>query len=238
MTRLPTAALNLLLPLTLTAAPLGVVKLDSPPKPEWVVVPCDPVLTTLSVPTASVWVLVDDQPACDLRPASDGKTATFAAAGDGQYRVLVIAEKEVHRVKLVRATNPPQPMPPTPGPGPQPDPKPPAPADPLVRVLQAGYDADTRTAELKRTDLLDLIELYRQAGTLAADPAVPTAGDLVKRVRDAATVLKIVGLPDCRKAIAGELVAVFPEDTPLTADTRKKAGDTFARIKVCLEGVK
>ena len=219
----------------------AVVKLDSPPKPEWVAVQCDPVLTTLIAPTASVWVLVDDQPACELRAAADGKTATFAAAGDGQYRVLVIAEKEVHRVKLVRATVPPQPMPPGPGPGPPPPPTPPtppAPTDPLTVRLQTAFDADPRAAVERTADRLLLVELYAQAATMAADSAVASTGDLVNRVRAAATGLKITGLADCRKVIGAELAAAFPDDTPLDDDARKKLAAVFAHIKACLEAVK
>lgn len=227
----------------LTAVPAfggPVVKLDSPAKPEWVTVQADPVLTTLSVGyNGGKWVLVDDGPQCDLRAAADGKTATFAATADGQYRLLVISGEDVHRVKVVRAVKPPEPMPPGPDPNPKPpEPKPPAPADPLVKLLQAGYDADPRAAEAKRPDLLDLIELFRQAGLLAVDAKVTTAGQLVSRVAEASKALGITGLVDVRKSIILELQAAFPEDVPLTADSRKKATDLFARLKVALEQVK
>lgn len=215
----------------------GVTKLDSPPKPEWVTVKADPLLTTLSVDKAAKWILIDDGPQCDLRPAADGKTATFAATVPGRYRVLVVAGEEVFRV-AVQVPDVPQPMPPDPKPPVPPTPPTPPPADPLVKVLQAAYDADTRAAKDKESDRLDLVELYRQASTLALDPSVTTTGQLVARVRDAAKALGIVGLSDCRKAIAGELQAAFPEDAPLTADSRKKAADLFGRIKAALEGVK
>lgn len=222
-------ALPLLLASAAHATAGGVVKLDSPPKPEWQVIQADAGITTLAVgDKPAKWVLVDD--GADLSPSADGKTAAFAAAADGHYRLIVVADGEVHRVKVVKATSPPQPMPP--GPDPQP------PSDPLVKLLQAAYDADPRQPEPKRKDLLDLAEIYRQAGTLAADPAVATAGQLVARVREAAKALGIVGLADVRKAIGAELQAVLPEDVPLTAETRKRAAEVFARVKAALEQVK
>lgn len=228
-------------PIAAQAAGGGVVKLDSPAKAEWVVIQADPVQTTLSVggDVAAQWVLVDEGPQVDLRAAADGKTATFSALADGQYRVLVVAGKDIHRVKVVRASPnpmPPGPNPPDPGPGPQPPPVPPA--DPLVKKFQDAYGLDTRAPEAKKTDLLDLIELYKQAGVLADDKTVATADVLVSRVRDAAKALGLDGLADLRKAIGAELVAVFPESVPMDDAARKKARDVFARIKTNLALVK
>lgn len=207
-----------------TAADKGVVKLEAPPPAEWVTVQADPVLTTLSAPAAAKWVLVDDGPACELRPSADGKAATFAATSDGHYRVLVISGDDVFRVKVVKGGGD--------------DDRKPKPTDPLVKLLQTAFDLDTRTADAKRHDLLDLVELYRQAGMLALDANITTTGQLVVKVRDAAKALGVVGLAEVRKAIGAELTAVFPEDVPLTAESRAKAAATFGRIKAALEGVK
>jgi hypothetical protein len=147
-----------------------------------------------------------------------------------------VAGEDVHRV-AVQVPDVPNPMPPGPGPNPNP-PEPPKPADPLVKVLQAAYDADTRDRAAKETDRLDLVELYRQAAGLALDPAVTTAAQLVTRVRDAAKALGVTGLTEVRTAIARELAAAFPEDAPLTAASRAKAAELFGRIKAALEQVK
>jgi hypothetical protein len=228
----PTA---ILLALALTPAAGGVTKLDAPAQAEWVAVQADPRLTTLAVDSAGVWFLLDDDGA-ELRPAQDGKTATFTADRDGHYRVVVVCDKQVHRVKVVKASTPPQPMPP--GPDPQPKPPEPKPADPLVKVFQAGYDADARPRAEKESDRLDLIELYRQAADLADDAKIETAEALILKVRKAAEALKVAGLLDVRKAVATELQAAFPENVPMTADARKKAADLFARFRACLEQVK
>lgn len=214
-----------------------VVKLDVPAKPDWVTVQADPVLTTLSVgDKPGKWFLLDDSPVAELRPAADGRTATFAATADGQYRLAVVVGEDVHRVKVVRATKPPEPMPPNPGPKP---PEPPAPpVDPLVKLLQDGYDADRRAAADKKSDLLDLIELFRQAGLLAADAKVTTAGQLVSRVAEASKALGITGLVDVRRSLILELQLAFPEDVPLTAEVRAKAVAVFAKLKSALEFVK
>jgi hypothetical protein len=219
------------------AAADGVVKIESPPKSKWVEIAADPGITTLSVAgdKPAKWVLVDD--GADLRPAADGRTASFAAGGEGEYRLVVVAGDEVHRIKLTKG----KPVDP-PNPNPKP-PAPPAPVDPLAKVLQAGYDADPRAADAKRDDLLDLIELYRQAATLADDPAVDTAEAMVGRVRSTwEKIQKDKGVKDgllaVRKAIGGELATAFPENVNLDKAGRKKAGEAFARIRGCLEQVK
>ena len=86
------------IPLLLAAVALGadpmpatVTKAPAPPPPTWAEIPADPLLTVLQSPTASRWVLIDD--GADLRPAADGKSATFAAAQPGRYRLLVLPEQ-------------------------------------------------------------------------------------------------------------------------------------------------
>jgi len=92
-------------------------------------------------------------------------------------------------------------------------------------------------------DLLDMIELYRQAAKLADDAAIPSAEALIARIRKAWEEIQREkpfkdGLLTVRKSIGAELAAAFPEDLTLTADSRKKAADLFARIKGALEAVK
>jgi hypothetical protein len=209
-----------------------VTKLDAPAKPEWVSVQADPVLTTLASDKPAKWVLVDDGPHCELRPAADGKTATFAAKAPSQYRVLVVTDADVHRVRVV--VTDPQPMP---GPD-KPDPPKPAPTDPLVARLQAAYTAEPGTPADKADALANKVELYRQAAKLAADPAVATTGELVTRVRQASDALGTDRLPGVRKVVRAELQAAMPTDVPLDAATRKLAADTFDRIKAALEAVR
>ena len=224
------------LPILLAAAALaqagGVVKLDGPPKPQWVDVPADPLITTLSAEKAAKWVLVDDGPTADLRPAADGKTAAFAARTPGQYRVLVVAGEDVHRVRVV-VPDAPQPMPPDPKP---PEPKPPA--DPLAAKLQAAFDAEALPREKRADALKDKIELYKQASALALDPEVTTTGQLLARVRKAADALNTDRLLLVRKVVRAELQAAMPEDVPLDAAGRKRAAELFKRVQTCLQEVK
>lgn len=217
----------------------GVVKLEAPPKAEWVTITCDGALTVLSTEKPGTWELVDEVSGAALRSMPDGKTACFTGPG-GQYRVLVTTPDGVHRLKLI-APGPPQPLPLPPGPGPTPPPTPPPvpPSDPLVLKLQAAADLDTRDPAKKRTDLLDLVELYRQATDLAAKAEVTTTGELVARVRQASAILGIEGLTDVRRVIAAELAAgIGTADVPLTADSRKAAAIIFTKIKAALEQVK
>jgi hypothetical protein len=211
-----------------------ITKLAAPAKPEWVSVQADPVLTTLQADKPAKWVLVDDGPQCDLRPATDGKGATFAAKAAGHYRVLVVTDADVHRVKVVVADVP-QPMP---GPDNPKPPDPPKPTDPLVARLQAAYTLEPGTPADKADALANKVELYKQAVKLAADPAVTTTGELVTRVRQASDALDTDRLPGVRKVVRIELQAAMPTDVPLDAATRKLAADTFTRIKAALEAVK
>lgn len=234
MRYVPTITLSLAL-----AAPIAfagdVRKLDAPPKPDWQVIPCDPVLTVLAVDKPGTWELVDESPAAALRTHADGKAASFAGPA-GQYRVLVTTADATYRLKLVVA-GPPQPMPP--GPTPPPIPPPTPPADPLVLKLTAAFALDTRPAAAKESDRLDLVELYRQAADLAGKAEVATTAGLVARIQAASKALGIDGLVDVRRAIAAELAASLgTDDAPLTADSRAKAAAVFGRIKAALEAVK
>lgn len=204
---------------------------DKLPPAIWTEIPADPILTTLVNPTSAKWISVDD--GCELRPASDGKSCVFAAVKAGRYRLIVVPETgDVMRVAIVVGKIDP-PTPPTP-PGPTP---PPVPADPLTEKFQAAYGKDSRDAAKKKTDLLDLIELYKQAGELASATDVSTTGQLVSRVRDASKALAIAGLEDLRRAISVELATAMPADVALTQDLRTKAAATFTKIKTALQGV-
>lgn len=219
----------LLLAAALGADPAPVVtKAPAPPAPAWNEMPADPLLTVLQCPDPARWLTVDD--GCDLRPAADGKSATFAAALPGRYRLLVVPEKgEPIRVAVV--VGKPEPTPPKP-----PEPRP-VPTDPLVKKLQTEFDKDAREPAKKTSDLKDLVELYKQAADLAASADVTSTGQLVTRVRDAARAMGVEGLADLRRAISVELVTAMPSDEPMTSELRGKAKETFLRIRAALQGV-
>lgn len=217
------------------------VNKDTTVKPAvWTEVKADPILTVLVSPTPAKWVLIDDTAAA-LRPGSDGKTAYFAAQAAGKYRVIVVGgDGEPTRIQITvgdsPAPAPPAPTPPAPTP---PVPTPPAPpVDPFVAKLQAAYNLDTRAANLKATDLADLVELYRQGALLAADTSVATTGDLKARVSAAAQKLVVAGLTDLRKAIGTEVAAVLPVDVPLTTELRTTAAAEFTKISTALKQLK
>lgn len=235
--RVPTS-LAILLAAAVGSPAADVRKLDAPPRPDWQVIPCDPVLTVLQVDKPGTWELVDESPAAALRSHADGKAASFAGPA-GQYRVLVTTPDATYRLKLI-AAGPPQPMPPGPGPTPPPVPPPaPPPADPLTVKLVAAYQLDTRAAAAKESDRLDLVELYRQAADLAGKAEVATTAGLVARIQAASKALGIDGLVDVRRAIAAEVAAALgTDDAPLTADSRAKAAAVFGRIRMALEAVK
>lgn len=221
----------LLLSLALGADPApAVTKAPAPPAPTWNEVQADPLLTVLQSPDPAKWLAVDE--GCDLRPAADGRSVTFAAGTPGRYRLLVVPEKgEPIRVAVV--VGKPEPTPPGPKP---PEPRP-VPTDPLTRKLQAEFDKDAREPAKKLADLKDLVELYRQAADLASSAGVTSTGQLVTRVRDAARAMGIEGLADLRRAISVELATAMPTDEPMTAELRGKAKDVFLRIRAALQGV-
>jgi hypothetical protein len=206
----------------------AVDKLDKTVSPPWVEIVADPILTTLAVPAAAKWILVDD--GCELRPATDGKTAIFAATKQGRYRLVVIpdAGDPIRVAVVVGKVDPPAPVPPPV----------PVPVDPLVKKFQALYDADVRAADKKKSDLADLVELYRQAGDLANSADVTTSGQLVTRVREAAKALGVVGLEDLRRAVSVELATAMPNDVEMTVELRKTARDVFLKIRSALQEVK
>lgn len=215
--------LFLLLSATATsAAPPGITKADRPVPTPWIEIKADPVLTVLQATEKSRWSLIDSQSA-DLVPADDGKTAVFAAAVKGRYRVTAVAPTgEVSQVIVIVGDTTP--------------PTPPAPQDPLLLKLQAAASLDTRTD--RASDLADLVELYAQAAVLAKDVKIVSLGDLVARVRDASKILVVSGFPDLKRVIAGELSAAFPDDVPLDEATRATAANLFLKLSSALKGVK
>lgn len=121
------------------------------------------------------------------------------------------------------------------GPAPLPPAPPPKPVDVLKEKLKAAFDADRGKAD----DAHQLAELYRQAGKLAADPAVPSTAELLRRVREAG--VSLVGsdvLKAVRQVVAEELRAALGKSTdePITGDERKKAAELFGRLADVLGG--
>lgn len=116
------------------------------------------------------------------------------------------------------------------------DPRPPKPADPLRAKLKAAYDADPADAAKKREQAKDLAALYREAAKLTLDMAVPTSGELLARVKDAAG--RMIGpnaLVGCRKVKAAELGALLPTDEPLTDAQRKAVAALFGKLADVLD---
>jgi hypothetical protein len=185
-------------------------------------------LLVLSAQTMSKWLLVDDDGA-DLRDFDGGKSCAFVAPAAGRFRIIVIAQDgSSSRVVVVvgDAPAPPNPRPPVP------------PADPLKTKLKAAYDADPAPATAKAESAKDLAALYRQAALLVAKPDVATAGDLLARVKTAASSLVGVdALKGVRAAVAGELSGLFPADGPLTDAQRQKAAELFSKLAGILDGL-
>ena len=210
----------------------GVDKGTKPTPAAWKELAADKILTVLVSQIPAKWVLVDDA-AAEISPSADGKSCIFSASVPGKYRLLAVgADGDPARIVVTVAGTPPGPVPP-----PTP-PAPPAPVDPLVLKLQAAFLLDTRAADAKATDLADLIELYRQAAILAADPTVMSTGDLKTRVAMASQKLVINGLADLRKILAAELGSVMPMDVPLSADVRTAAANAFNKLNAALKQVK
>jgi hypothetical protein len=214
----------------------GVNKLDRPTAPAWVEIAADPILTTLQAPGVSKWIQVDD--GCDLRPVGDGKTAVFAAATTGRYRLVVIpADGEPLRVAVTVGIVPPVPPTPVPVP-PTPVPPPAPPTSELGKKLQAAFDADA----MPKADKLKLValkaELYRQAATLAAKEAITTTKEFLDQVKAAATALGVDGLPAMRVVIATEITAVLPTESSMTPALRVAAAAVFQAISAALKEVK
>jgi hypothetical protein len=116
-------------------------------------------------------------------------------------------------------------------------PPPPPPPDPLARELQALYQADT--SPTKRADLGLLVELFRQAGSLANDPGVTTLSQLAERVAGAgASLLPRERLQSVRRRIGQHVAVEFgDQDATLTPSLRSKASATYQRISDFLRAI-
>lgn len=119
-----------------------------------------------------------------------------------------------------------------PGPGPVNPPVPFPPVDPLTGRLKVAYLADG--GPTKAATLADLVELMKQAGTLADDPAITTVGQLAGKVATAAGVLAKDQLLAVRAILKAELAAAFPADGPLSPDTRNTAKAVFLKLQTAL----
>ena len=117
-------------------------------------------------------------------------------------------------------------------PGPVNPPVPIPPADPLTRKLWDAYRSDAGAT--KADDLATLVELMRQAQTLADDPALATVGALAGKVAAAATILAKDRLVGVRSVLKAELATAFPDDGPLTPMVRSGAKALFAKLQVAL----
>lgn len=184
------------------------------------------------------WYVVD--PGLSLFPPArlkDTKTAVVTSPRPGRYRLLAYSavgqQPTIPAVCVVVIGDAPVPPPP---PGPDP---PPPPNDELVRDLQAAYDTDP--AADKDANRTKLAALYRQAGSLADDQSITTAGALLSTLKTAAgTLLPRDALLPVRQRIAVLLRAELPTtaEAPLDSATRAKAKAVFSRVALALEVVR
>lgn len=190
------------------------------------------------------WVLAEESTAeavAELEPSDDGKRCAFVASIDGRYKVITYGADggESSRTVIVIGDSPPGPKPDPIKPDPaKPDPVKPDPVTELRSKLQAAYTADGSAA--KSESLKSLVELYRQAGPIAVDPAIGSTLSLAKRLQAISAALVQPGqLAGVRSAIAEQLGATLGQkDTPLTPELRTAAAELFARIHKALVEVK
>lgn len=148
----------------------------------------------------------------------------MVAAIDGALVLIVVVVGDM--------PNPKPPAPPAPpGPGPAPD-------SVLKKKLRAAYDADPAADKAERKK--SLVALYALAAdqVLAKDDAgeyaVPTSGELLRRMKEAGVTLSPTALVEVRKVVAGELAAVLGEDGELTDEQRAAAAKLFRDIAQAL----
>lgn len=171
---------------------------------------------TLSTGVRSEWALIDAGPT--LRVSDDGKTAVLRSDAAGSFRLLVISEGKA-QFRVVTVSGPP--APPVP--------------NPLRDRLRAAFDKDGEPDKLERSK--DLAALYRQAALLAESDAVPTSGELLRRIREASsTLIGADRLVNLRRQVALELAGVLAEDAPLNAQQRKDLAELFRAMASVLEG--
>ncbi|MCS6864832.1 MAG: hypothetical protein RMJ56_06710 [Gemmataceae bacterium] len=186
------------------------------------------------------WVVLT--PGLSIRSIDAGR-GVLVSGLPGRYELLAytavgdVPSEPVRCVVVIRAAPQPPPAPPEPSPPPRPPPTPPpAPPDALYAKLSAAYNADPAPRETKSEHAKDLAALYRAAAKLTDDPGIPTTGELLRRVRDAAGIL--IGpqaLLEIRRIVASELASLLPTDAPLTAAQRQSAAQLFRKLASCLE---
>lgn len=211
-----------LLPLTVRAEPPKVVPVPPPAPDSWHQLKGAEIgkLFVLSAEPASKWRL--ETPGAELRVFDNGKSGVFLATAPGVYRLTVTGPAGDTSQNEIAVG----------GPGPKPEP-----TDALKEKMKAAFDSDKGEGATKQEAAKDLAELYRQAAALALKPEITTASDLLKRAKDAATVL--IGadqLLAVRKVVSQELSLLLPTDSTLTDEQRKKVADLFRRLAVILDG--
>lgn len=102
--------------------------------------------------------------------------------------------------------------------------------NPYRDQLKTAFDGDAGDAAKKAETRKDMAELYRQAGTLAADTSFTGTKQLREKIKTVAAKLADDQLLDTRAMIADIVGGVLPSDAPLDAATRLKAATLFAAI--------
>lgn len=225
----------LVVPLPARADPPAVTPVPAPASAAWteLKVPAGEIVVLAAAP-ASEW---DADPVPHVFDA--GKHAVFLLK-PGEARKVTVTGPDRARTRLVLVAG-------TPAPKPKPDPVPPKPADPLAGKLKAAFDADPEPVAERRAHAKDLAELYRQAADIAVKKAgdgdaaayvVPTAADLLTRVRAASGML--VGadaLKGVRREVAAELGMLLPTDAALNDEQRKAVAELFRKLAQILDGM-
>jgi hypothetical protein len=204
-----------------SAAPPTVTPVPKAVPDKWTEVTTTPGhLLVLAAEPASKWLLVEED-GVDMQTFDSGKHAAVVAIAAGRYRLVVTGpDGAANRIVIVVGDSPPPPPP-----------KPPEPTDALTKKVKAAYDADPAGVTDKAEASKELAELYRQVAKASADPAVVTAGDLLRKAKDTANVL--IGpdqLKAARDVVKGELQKVFPADAPLTDAQRAAAAALFTKL--------
>lgn len=173
------------------------------------------------------WVVLT--PGLSVRPIDDGRVL-LVSGPVGRYELLAYTAlgdvpSEPARCVVVI------------GEAPGPDPKPPRPPpDSLQAKLKAAFDTDSAPRERKREHAKDLAALYRAAAKLAEDESVPTSGELLRRVRDAAgTLIGTDALREVRRVVGNELSALLPIDVALSSTHRSSVAALFRKLAAILE---
>lgn len=182
----------------------------------------------LADPVPTVDQLVERFAAAQKETAT-AKTKEAAALKDLRAALQALNEK-LRDLGVNPGPTPPAPTPPGPIP----------PTDPFAASLKAAYATDgPADAAKKQEQLLDLIEVYRQAQTFAKATSLTSVSQVIAKARDTATVLGIAAddLKGVRTAIAAELRKEFPADATLDTAARDKLTAVFARVHAALSAV-